>query len=409
MEMAGVAVPCNLSPRPVQDTAAQSGLTSSVSLRQLVIQPQRTPTLVSVTELPVPMLPSCASLHSRCHVSHFGTALTDIQPYRSPLTSHQPRAPDARLTELSCFHVIAQTLCEPCNGEAPEVRPAAGNGTGAECAGQAAVKDAILGYRTGTHAASAIQELAVPLLPGVDTGTELFDEMLAEFTGPQLMPQQQQQLVSLASKSITRDSQATFHSCMAQDMILQDTLQTLPVIMFDEGIGCDEAESCVSFWQQLITECNIKPIRTGHLELHMDKSLSEKGQPGPASLQTYKRRFSRALQPARLPDSARATSRACVTATHSSLVSLIAGKQITLQMPTCNAAQFPEQLPHAVQAHLHKGQACAPNNSKLKPGLTYSTAAQAQHKRTYAAHEGNDKRTHLQIAGSSLCLTCQML
>ena len=332
------------------DAARWTGYSSSESLQHIISS--GTACVSTVTTLSEPVLLSYSKQHTQQSrvTSYFCTAVADIQPYNHPLTTHQYTSAHAQdLTDITCFDVIAHASFEPCETAASDLEVQAA--AQIYHAGNSAVKDIVLA--TTCQLAAAPPVLAVPLLPHMKPEQDMFDSVLTEHEGPQLLPAEEQALLATARRNITGSSQATFDSCMAEHMVLQDSFQTLPVIFFNSSADCDEAQSCMNSWQQLLTDCHVKPIKSGHLELYIDLSLTDSTQSSPAELQAYKHDLQKALAPDLSQQ--KLLHAASVTVPNSIPVSSISGEQPHLQALPCNAMQFPEQLPHAVQTHMSRG------------------------------------------------------
>lgn len=349
--MAGVTV----SHSAIADTAGDDAENwtgySSAELLQHIIS-NDTACFNTVTTLPEPALLSKQHKQRSCAAAHFSTAVSDIQPYNHPLTTHKYSSAHAQdLTKVTCFDVIAKASFGSYENAANKsaVKAAAKENI---VAGNCAVKDIILA--TTYQIAAAPPELAVPLLPNLTTEQDIFNALLTEHEGPQLLPNEEQALLASAWHSIAGSNQATFDSCMANHMVLQDSFQTLPVIFFNSNADCDEAESCMNSWQHLLRDCHVKPIKTGHLELYIDLSLTDNTQSSPAELQAYKHDLQKAVAPDRSQQVLHAA--ASVTVPNSILVSSIAGERPYLQALPCYATQFPEQPPHAVQMRMSRGK-----------------------------------------------------
>lgn len=159
--------------------------------------------------------------------------------------------------------------------------------------------------------------------------------------------------LACAQRSVLGSCKATYCSLVVQDMELQDTVTTLPVVLFDDSsaYGTDEAESQEDTWQRCVSDCHIKPLKTGHLKLYMDWSLADRSASSSKTLQEYKRHLDQSLRPTQVPamaaDSAldESLSTACIT-------HMIAGVRGTPPGVPYNAVRQPEQLPHAVKARL---------------------------------------------------------
>lgn len=192
--------------------------------------------------------------------------------------------------------------------------------------------------------------LAEPLLQVPLSHGGLASELMHASTKPQspvYLP------LACAQRSVLGGCKATYCSLVVQDMGLQDTVTTLPVVLFDDSSSCstDEAESREDTWQRCVSDCHIKQLKTGHLKLYMDWSLSDRSASSSKTLHEYKRHLDQTLRPASLPevaaDSSLDDSLSAAIVTHS-----IAGAKMTPPGVPYNAMRQPEQLPHAVKARL---------------------------------------------------------
>lgn len=356
LEIAGLKV----VPRSHSDTLSEAatiwaGCGAAESLQELTAN--HSAQICSITELPEPVFFSSSNYkQQRPALSPFSIAVSEIQPYSHPLTTHQYSSAHAQeLTKLTCFDIIAKACITPSGPKAANAHDpgiAATEISDTDLIGSYDVRDAFLA--SDHQLAASPPELAVPMLPDLTVRLDMLDDMLTGYEGPQVLPDQERELSPLARHNIAGNSQASFDSCMADHMVLQDSYQTLPMIFFNSDTDCDEAESCIDRWQQLITECHVRPIKVGHLELYMPPSLTDRTQPCPSELQAYKRTLDQTFVPVPLQHTH--SDLQPVTIPNSSLVLSIAGEQDLIQSLMCNPAQLPEQLPHAIQMRLQKGK-----------------------------------------------------
>ena len=162
--------------------------------------------------------------------------------------------------------------------------------------------------------------------------------------------------VACAKHSVIGSCKATYCSLVGQDMELQDTVSTLPVVLFDGSsdhspYGMDEAESREDTWQQCMADCHIRQLKTGHLKLYMDWSLSDCSASSSKTLQGYRRHLDQTLRPTILP-SVPADSTVHESLSTAFVANRIAGAEVTPSGVQYNAVRQPEQLPHAVKARL---------------------------------------------------------
>lgn len=349
------AVPCFV------DYSAAESLQQLVSIHKSHVS--------NVKELPEPMIRSNANQNKQQSPasSYFSTAISDFQPYSHPFTTHQYSSAHAQdLTELTCFDAIANhnAALPPCHpsGQLEGSIPA-GMVSIDSMLGSSAVRDELLA--AAYQFAAPPSELAVPFLPDLSVELHMLDDMLAMCKGPALLPDQQHAVTSSARHNVMGGSQATFDSCMADHMVLQESFRTLPMIFFSCESECDEAESNMDSWQQLITDCRVKPIKVQHLELYLDLSLADSTQSCPASLQAFKCSLNKAFEPDPLqrlsPDAA------TVTIPNSSFVASIAGEHVSSYAVSCNASRMPEQLPVAVQRRMQKRHSVSMLANPRKP------------------------------------------
>lgn len=195
--------------------------------------------------------------------------------------------------------------------------------------------------------------LAEPLLPAAQPHGGLVSELLVATSKPQIpeyMP------VPCARRSVLGTCKATYWSLVGQDMELQDTVSTLPVVLFDDSqgscYGMDEAESREDTWQQCMADCHIRRLKTGHLKLYMDWSLSDHSTSSSKNLQGYKRHLDQTFCPSTLPTGA---AESAMDESHSTpfVAHSIAGAVKTPPGVPYNAVRQPEQLPSAIRARLH--------------------------------------------------------
>ena len=160
---------------------------------------------------------------------------------------------------------------------------------------------------------------------------------------------------SVADCSVKGSSKLTYHSLVAQELTLQESFYTLPVVLFDDSshYGLDEAQSKEDMWQQCMAECRFRHLKTGHLDLYMDWSLVDRACSCSAALQTFKRRLKIHSQPDTLPPVA-ADSALCDSAIAASVISSIAEDACVVPEILYHAVQQPEQLPRAIKQRLCK-------------------------------------------------------
>ena len=200
--------------------------------------------------------------------------------------------------------------------------------------------------------------LAEPLLQAAQPDGGLASQFMRTTPKPQVpdyLP------MSCARPNVLGSCNTTYFSLVGQDMELQDTVSTLPVVLFDNNQvnskGMDEAESREDTWQQCMTDCHIRQLKTGHLKLYMDWSLSDRS-PSPCNIvQGCKRQLDQAFHPIVLPPVADGSA---LDESHSAafVIHSIAGAR-TIMTPSgvpYNAMRQPEQLPLVVKARLY-GQA----------------------------------------------------
>lgn len=197
---------------------------------------------------------------------------------------------------------------------------------------------------------SVTPTLAEPLLPVPLARAGLASQLMHASSKPQIpdyLP------LVCAQRSVLGSCKATYCSLVVQDMELQDTVTTLPFVLFDDNsaYGTDEAESQEDTWQRCVSDCHIKQLKTGHLKLYLDWSLSDRSASSSRTLQEYKRHLDQSLRPTKVSamaaDSAldEPLSAACIT-------HMIEGVRGTPPGVPYNAIRQPEQLPHAVKARL---------------------------------------------------------
>ena len=115
-----------------------------------------------------------------------------------------------------------------------------------------------------------------------------------------------------------------------------------------------------------MADCHIRRVKTGHLKLYMDWSLSYLSASSSNSLQGYKRHLDQTFWPSSLPPVA---AESALDESHSPpfVAHSIAGAVKTPPGVPYNAMKQPEQLPCAVRARLH-GQAQHARQAKQAPG-----------------------------------------
>jgi len=181
---------------------------------------------------------------------------------------------------------------------------------------------------------------------------------------------------SVADCSVKGSSKLTYHSLVAQELTLQESFYTLPVVLFDDSndYGLDEAQSKEDMWQQCMAECRFRHLKTGHLDLYMDWSLVDRACPCSASLQTFKPRLKLHSQPESLPPVA-ADSALSDSAIAASVISSIAEGAFVVPGILYHAVQQPEQLPRAIKQRLCKQPA---HQHPAKPLRQAATAVSSQ-------------------------------
>lgn len=213
------------------------------------------------------------------------------------------------------------------------------------------VKDSVLHLRDYTDPLTPT--LAEPLLQAAQADGGLASHLMRVTAKPQVpdyLP------MTCARPNLLGSCKATYCSLVGQDMELQDTVSTLPVVLFDNdqanSCGMDEAESQENSWQQCLTDCHIRQLKTGHLKLYMDWSLSECSASSCKTVQGYKRHLDQALCPAILPP---VSNGSALDKPHNAafVIHSIAGAVMTPPGVPYNAMRQPEQLPLAVRARLH--------------------------------------------------------
>lgn len=201
-----------------------------------------------------------------------------------------------------------------------------------------------------------IPTLAEPLLHGAQPHGGLPAQLMHATPKPQV-PDYLPMLCS--RRNVLGSCKATYCSLVGQEMELQNTVSSLPIVLFNDdriiSYGMDEAESREDTWQQCMADCHIRQLKTGHLKLYMDWSLSDRSASSSRAVQGYKRHLDQALRPAIFPPVADGS---VLDESHSAafVVHSIAGATMTPHGVLYNATRQPEQLPHAVTARLH-GQA----------------------------------------------------
>jgi len=184
---------------------------------------------------------------------------------------------------------------------------------------------------------------------------------------------------SVADCSVKGSSKLTYHSLVAQELTLQESFYTLPVVLFDDSndYGLDEAQSKEDMWQQCMAECRFRHLKTGHLDLYMDWSLVDRACPCSASLQTFKPRLKLHSQPESLPPVAADSAIAALSdsAIAASVISSIAEGAFVVPGILYHAVQQPEQLPRAIKQRLCKQPA---HQHPAKPLRQAATAVSSQ-------------------------------
>ena len=199
---------------------------------------------------------------------------------------------------------------------------------------------------------TAAPELEVPILCFKPSEQSLVTEV---FQAEQCPKAPEYVPASVADCSVKGSSKLTYHSLVAQELTLQESFYTLPVVLFDDSndYGLDEAQSKEDMWQQCMAECRFRPLKTGHLDLYMDWSLVDRACPCSASLQTFKHRLKLHSQPDSLPPAA-ADSALSDSAITASVISSIAEGACVVPEILYHAVQQPEQLPRAIKQRLCK-------------------------------------------------------
>ena len=220
---------------------------------------------------------------------------------------------------------------------------------------------------------TAAPELEVPMLCFKMSEQGLMTEV---FQAEQCPKAPEYVPASVADCRVRGGSMLTYHSLVAQELTLQESFYTLPVVLFDDSNDCglDEAQSKEDMWQQCMAECRFRHLKTGHLDLYMDWSLVDKAYPCYASLQTFKRRLKLHSQPDTLPPVA-ADSALSDSAITASVISSIAEGACVVPEILYHAVQQPEQLPHAIKQRLCKQPAY---QHQAKPLRQAATAVSSQ-------------------------------
>ena len=145
----------------------------------------------------------------------------------------------------------------------------------------------------------------------------------------------------------------TFQTLIAQELTVEDSVFTLPVIIIDEELDETHSQSKEKSWQQCFIDSHLKQKKTAHLELYMDWSLSDATCPCPAALHDFKRQLDKQFQPASMP--AAANDSPLVAATTSAAVfSIIAVHSPSFPAISHHAVQHPEPLPIAIKQRLQQ-------------------------------------------------------
>ena len=251
------------------------------------------------------------------------------------------------------------------------------------------VKHTVLHLRDFTDPLTPL--LAEPLLPAAQPHAGLASQLMRatpEPPVPDYLP------MSYARRSVLGSCKATYYSLVGQDMELRDTVTTLPVVLFDNeqvnSYGMDEAESREDTWQQCMTECHIRQLKTGHLKLYMDWSLSDCSACSCKSVQGYKRHLDQALHPAILPP---VDDGSALEGLHSAafVIHSIAGAVMTPPGVPYHAVRQPEQLPLAVRVRLHGQAQQAQQSRHAQQAQQAQQGQQAQHAQHTDFLEGSQK------------------
>ena len=215
---------------------------------------------------------------------------------------------------------------------------------------------------------TATPELEVPMLCFKPSEQGLMTEVFQAEQCPKAL---EYVPASVADCSVKGSSKLTYHSLVAQELTLQESFYTLPVVLFDDSndYGLDEAQSKEDMWQQCLAECRFRHLKTGHLDLYMDWSLVDRACPCSASLQTFKRRLKLLSQPESLPPVA-ADSALSDSAIAASVISSIAEGAFVVPEILYHAVQQPEQLPHAIKQRLCKQSAHQHQAKSLRQAAT---------------------------------------
>ena len=361
-------------------TAAQAASPPSV-LTELIGQDSSITCLWEASQLPQPIMLYTVTRQPdllgilvpwETLTADFNTALDTNQEHAA--AASVPALKDDSQGELWLRVMASHTLSASCTA-ADDCQGAAGHGH-INCSSKTSqeVKAEILSSvacsmeECRAQVETAPSELEVPMLcfrpseQGVMT--EVFQAEQCP-KAPEYVP------ASVADCSVKGSSKLTYHSLVAQELTLQESFYTLPVVLFDDSndYGLDEAQSKEDMWQQCMAECRFRPLKTGHLDLYMDWSLVDRACPCSASLQTFKRRLKLHSQPESLPPVA-ADSALSDSAIEASVISSIAEGACVVPDILYHAVQQPEQLPRAVKQWLCKQSAHQHQANPLRQAAT---------------------------------------
>lgn len=312
--------------------------------------------MAGIPELPQPILPDRADKQQRDCKGYgqlpWGTLTAALDPSLCPC-QQQAREANQPSTLAGCHHeswiaVLEQHIL---SGRQHQADDNTAEDSSEEWDLSDPVKHSVL--RLCDYTEPLTPTLAEPLLLSAQPPDRLVSQLLVATSKPEIpayMP------VPCARRSVLGSCQATYWSLVGQHMELQDTVSTLPVVLFDDSpgscYGMDEAESREDTWQQCMADCHIRRLKTGHLKLYMDWSLSDRSASSSKNLHGYKRHLDQTFWPSTLPptaaDSAMDKSHSTAFVAHS-----IAGAVKTPPGVPYNAVRQPEQLPFAVRARLH--------------------------------------------------------
>ncbi|KAL0053220.1 hypothetical protein WJX82_002643 [Trebouxia sp. C0006] len=265
-------------------TAAQAASPPSV-LTELIGQDSSITCLWEASQLPQPIMLYTVTRQPdllgilvpwETLTADFNTALDTNQEHAA--AASVPALKDDSQGELWLRVMASHTLSASCTA-ADDCQGAAGHGH-INCSSKTSqeVKAEILSSvacsmeECRAQVETAPSELEVPMLcfrpseQGVMT--EVFQAEQCP-KAPEYVP------ASVADCSVKGSSKLTYHSLVAQELTLQESFYTLPVVLFDDSndYGLDEAQSKEDMWQQCMAECRFRPLKTGHLDLYMDWSL----------------------------------------------------------------------------------------------------------------------------------------